>query len=255
MTYLLALLHISLWQGIIILIAALLIGIGKTGISAAVLLAIPLLATEFGAKESTGIMLVIFILGDLLAVKAYREYVNTKEILQLLPPSVAGIIIGAFLGNIIDARTFKIVIALIILVCVGAMLFLGRKSKDGKEASVPHSIWFVVFIGVLCGFTTMIGNAAGPIFAIYLLAMGFEKKYYLGTTAWFFFAINLIKLPIQVFAWHNISPETVGITLLALPVLYLGTVIGIRIVKIMNEKTFRYVIVIMTVAAAVRLLF
>src|SRR5665647_1279597 len=101
MTELLALLNITVWQDVIILIAALLIGIGKTGISASVLLAIPLLATEFGAKESTGIMLILFILGDLLAVKAYREYVNTKEILRLLPPSVAGIIIGAFLGNII----------------------------------------------------------------------------------------------------------------------------------------------------------
>lgn len=255
MADLLALLNITLQQGVIILIAALLIGIGKTGISAAVLLAIPLLATEFGAKESTGIILIIFILGDLLAVKAYREFVNTKEILQLLPSSVAGIIIGAFLGNVIDARTFKIVIASIILVCIIAMLFLGRQRKDGKEVNVPHSIWFVIFIGVLCGFTTMIGNAAGPIFAIYLLAMGFEKKYYLGTTAWFFFAINLIKLPIQIFAWHNISLGTLGIALLALPLLYLGTVIGIRIVKVMNEKTFRYAIVVMTAAAAIRLLF
>lgn len=108
------------------------------------------------------------------------------------------------------------------------MLFLGRQRKDGKEANVPHSIWFIIFIGVLCGFTTMIGNAAGPIFAIYLLSMRFEKKYYLGT---------------------------IVIALLALPVLYLGTVIGIRIVKVMNEKTFRYAIVIMTAAAAIRLLF
>lgn len=255
MIELLALLHITLWQGGIILIAAFLIGIGKTGISAATLLAIPLLATEFGAKESTGLILIMFILGDLLAVKAYREFVNWKEILQLLPSSIAGIIIGAFLGNVIDARTFKIIIASIILVCIGAMLFLGRKSKDGKEINVPHSLWFIIFIGVLCGFATMIGNAAGPIFAIYLLAMGFEKKYYLGTTAWFFFAINLIKLPIQIFAWNNISLRTLGTALLALPVLCIGAFIGIKIVKVMNEKTFRYVIVIMTAAAAIRLLF
>ena len=56
-----------------------------------------------------------------------------------------------------------------------------------------------------------------------------------------------------IFAWHNISIGTLGIALLALPVLYLGTVIGIRIVKVMNEKTLRYAIVIMTAAAAIRL--
>jgi len=87
------------------------------------------------------------------------------------------------------------------------------------------------------------------------LAMGFEKKYYLGTTAWFFFAINLIKLPIQIFAWNNITKQTIGIALIALPFLFLGTVIGIKIVKVLNEKAFRNVIVVMTVLAAVRLLF
>jgi len=252
MADLLAMLHITMWQGVIILAAALLIGIGKTGISAATLLAIPLLATEFGARESTGLILVIFLLGDVLAVKAYRVFVNKKEILQLLPSCVAGIIIGAFLGSIVDARTFKIIIASIILFCIIAMLILGRKGTDNK---IPHSVWFVILMGVLCGFASMIGNAAGPIFAIYLLAMGMEKKYYLGTTAWFFLAINLIKLPIQIFAWHNISTGTLCMALAALPVLYLGSVIGIRIVKVMDEKTFRYVIVVMTAAAAVRLLF
>ena len=252
MADLLAMLHISMWQGVIILIAALLIGIGKTGISAATLLAIPLLATEFGAKESTGLILIMFLLGDALAVKAYRVFVNKKEILQLLPSSVAGIIIGAFLGNIVDARTFKIIIATIILVCIIAMLILGKKGTDNK---IPHSVWFIILMGVLCGFATMIGNAAGPIFAIYLLAMGMEKKYYLGTTAWFFLAVNLIKLPIQIFAWHNISAVTLFTALAALPVLFIGSVIGIKIVKVMDEKTFRYVIVFMSVAAAVRLLF
>lgn len=252
MTELLALLHITMWQGVIILVAALLIGIGKTGISAAVLLAIPLLATEFGAKESTAIMLILFLLGDLLAVKAYREFVNTKEILRLLPSSVLGIIIGAILGNLIDEHTFKIIIAVIILLCIGTMFYLGRK---GSESDIPHSTWFIIIIGILCGFSSMIGNAAGPIFAIYLLAMGFEKKYYLGTTAWFFFAINLIKLPIQIFAWNNITKQTIGIALIALPVLFLGTVIGIKIVNVLNEKAFRNVIVVMTVLAAVRLLF
>jgi len=53
---------------------------------------------------------------------------------------------------------------------------------------------------VLSGFASMIGNAAGPIFAIYLLALGFTKNNFIGANSWFFFMINLIKLPLQIFS-------------------------------------------------------
>ena len=41
----------------------------------------------------------------------------------------------------------------------------------------------------------MIGNAAGPIFNVYLLAGGFKKNGFIGTALWFFLIINLSKVP------------------------------------------------------------
>lgn len=45
--------------------------------------------------------------------------------------------------------------------------------------------------GMASGFATMIGNAAGPIFSLYLLAKGAKKNNYMGTFAWFFLIVNL----------------------------------------------------------------
>lgn len=100
----------------------------------------------------------------------------------------------------------------------------------------------------------MIGNAAGSIFSIYLLAMGFKKNGFMGTTAWFFFIVNLSKVPLQVLFWHNISFKTLGLTIGMLPAIAAGALLGAIVIKKVNEKQFRILIIVMTAVAAVRLL-
>ena len=48
----------------------------------------------------------------------------------------------------------------------------------------------------------MIGNAAVPILTIYLLYMGYEKNKFIGTAAWFFLVVNLIKLPFHIIVFR-----------------------------------------------------
>ena len=126
--------------------------------------------------------------------------------------------------------------------------------KKGENLKVPKGAWFYAVMGVLSGFTTMIGNAAGAIFSVYLLAMGFNKNGFMGTTVWFFFIVNFSKLPLQIFFWHNISWQTLGITLGMLPAIAAGALLGAVVIKKVNEKQFRILIIVMTAAAAVRLL-
>lgn len=238
------------WQLVAIAAAAILVGMGKAGISAITLLAIPVLAQPFGSKASTGLILCLFLVGDVFAVNAYRRHVRWDEIRKMLPAALIGLLIGIFVGNMVNDRQFKYLIASIILLCLVFLLYQERK---GSQIRVPHSMWFVILIGVLSGFATMIGNAAGPIFAVYLLAIGLDKQNYLGTTAWFFLVINLIKLPLQIFAWHNITGYTALLALGALPAIYLGIRLGLWVIRSLNEKHFRYLILAMTALACIRL--
>jgi hypothetical protein len=64
--------------------------------------------------------------------------------------------------------------------------------------NVPHARWFAWTIGILAGAATMLANAAGPVFAIYLIAVGLPKMEFVGTSAWFFFIINLFKVPFSI---------------------------------------------------------
>ena len=57
----------------ILFLSALFVGISKTGIQGLSLLAVPMMAVTFGAKPSTGLILPILCLADLMAVWYYRR--------------------------------------------------------------------------------------------------------------------------------------------------------------------------------------
>ncbi|NLL01332.1 MAG: sulfite exporter TauE/SafE family protein [Clostridiales bacterium] len=250
MDNLLHLMDLNMTQGLTIIIVALIVGFSKTGIGGVTMLAIPILASVFGGKDSTGIMLPMLLVGDLFAVWYYRKSVEWKKVFQPLPWALVGIILGVVVGSYISDRTFLTLIGIIILICLGILVYSELK---GKNIKLPVEAWFYVLVGILSGFASMIGNAAGPIFGIYLLALGFKKNNFMGTNAWFFFIINLTKLPLQIFVWHNIGIRTMTMTIVVLPLIALGAILGYYILKKINEKIFRYIVIIMTAIAAIKL--
>lgn len=242
---------LSLWQWMSIIIAAFLIGFSKTGISGFTMPAIPLIAGVFGGKVSTGIILPIMIVGDIFALYYYKRYAEWNDIKKLLPWTLLGVIFGAIVGSYIDDRQFKIFLSISVLLCLFILIYIEWK---GETLKVPKTTWFYTLAGILCGFTSMIGNAAGPIFSVYLLAMGLKKNNYMGTAAWFFFMLNLSKMPMQIFIWHNISLKTISVTFVIIPAIALGALFGALVIKKLNEKLFRVIILTVTALAALKLL-
>ena len=63
-------------QMLIMALVGVFVGMAKTGIHGTGMVAVPLLAIVFGGRTSSGIMLPILILGDLMAVYHYHSYAN-----------------------------------------------------------------------------------------------------------------------------------------------------------------------------------
>lgn len=142
------------------------------------------------------------------------------------------------------------IMAVVIVLSVVIMIWLER----GHKEDVPDYYWFATLAGVAGGFTSMIGNLAGSVMAIYFLSMRLPKNAYIGTTAWFFMVINLFKVPFHVFSWHTINWNTFLIDLSVLPFIFIGAVLGIQIVKLLPERVYRWFIIAMTLIAAVVML-
>ena len=236
-------------QLLTMVIVSILIGMAKTGVHGAGMMSVPILASVFGGQVSSGVMLPLLILADVAGVWYYHRHASWKHLKILFPWAAIGVIGGTMIGSSINDYTFKMVMSVTILVSLVIMILLERYSK-----SIPEKKSFGYSMGVAAGFTSMVGNLANSVMAVYLLSVRLPKNIYIGTTAWFFLVINLFKLPFHVFVWNTIEQKILILDLMMLPFILVGAVTGIWIVKKFSDKHYRWFIILMTVVSAVFML-
>ena len=230
--------------------AAFIVGLSKAGIKGITILNVTLMALAFEAKASTGLVVPLLIVGDIIAVIYYHRHANWWYIVRFLPWVVTGILLGVYIGNDLDEGVFKIYMAVIILVSVAMMYWWDRR----KSTSVPTHWAFAGFVGTFAGITTMIGNLGGPFSNLYFLAMRVKKNEFIGTAAWLFLIINLIKLPFHIFVWETINTETLVFNLKLVPGILLGMLVGVRLIKIIKDDFYRKMILVLTALGAVMIM-
>jgi uncharacterized membrane protein YfcA len=241
----------SAYNLIIFALVAIFVGMSKTGVHGTGMVAVPLLASIFGGQLSSGIMLPMLCLADVMGVWYYHRHASWPHLKKLFPWAAVGTVLGTIVGGYIDDAGFRMIMAVVIVVSVVIMIWL----EEGHKDEIPDYYWFAALAGIAGGFTSMIGNLAGSVMAIYFLSMRLPKNAFIGTTAWFFMVINLFKVPFHIFSWHTISWNTFLLDLSALPFIFLGAILGIQVVKRLPEKFYRWFIIAMTlIAAAVMLL-
>ena len=209
------------------------------------------MALAFGAKESTGLVVPLLVVADIFAVIYYNRHAQWSYIIRFLPWMLLGILIGVLIGNDLDEKTFKIGMAIIILISVFMMYWWDRR----KSKAVPTHWAFAGTIGIIAGITTMIGNLAGAFSNIFFLAMRLPKNEFIGTAAWLFLIINIFKLPFHIWSWETITRETLLLNLKLFPGILIGFFIGIWLVKIIKEEFYRKMILILTALGAILILF
>jgi len=226
------------------------VGIAKTGISGMAILVVPLIAMVFPAKESVGALVPMLIVGDILAVVYYRQHAQWGQLGQLLPGVAAGMLAGGLFLTQLDNESMRLFLgAFVLLLLIVEGL---ARQLDLDEFKKMRSV--AILIGATAGFGTTVGNAAGPIMGIYLVMMGLDKKQLMGTGAWFFLIVNTSKLPI-FFYNDMIGVETLRFFVYMLPFVIVGTFLGRKLLAVLSQKIFNYLVLLFAGAAAVMLLF
>ncbi|MCB0637854.1 MAG: sulfite exporter TauE/SafE family protein, partial [Lewinella sp.] len=177
------------------LFCALLVGMAKSGVKGLGMLLVPILAVTFGGKPSTGMLLPLLLMADVFAVRYYRRDADWSYVLKLIPAAAVGVLIAVWVGQSMNETTFRYIMAVII---IGGLLLLILQERRPPEARFIQHPVVAGLAGLAGGFTTMIGNAGGPVMSVYLLATRLPKKEFIGTGAWFFLLINLFKLPFHI---------------------------------------------------------
>lgn len=275
----------------LIAVAAALYGLDKSLAPGAGILAVACLAGVMPAKDATGLTLIMAIVADWSAIWVYRNDVVVRTLLRLLPSVAVGVVVGAGFLFAADNRTMRLTIGVILAAFVGAyFMSLLRKTlarrrpanhghgdpeaPSGRTAPVTSGAlfhvpdrgvaggasWWTAMLsrlkhvgfGALAGFTTMVANAGGPVTSIYFMTEKLPVTKFLGTTAWFYLIINMVKLPFSV-GLGMITPTNFMSIVWVIPVVMLSVICGRWLAKRVSQSFFTVVVYVFAVVAVVQL--
>jgi len=242
------------WAWVALAVAAVTIGISKTALPGGSILAIALFAAVLPARTSTAATLLLLMVGDLFALFAYRRHAHWPTLLRLAPAVIAGLLVGfAFLALAGDGVVRR-AIGVILLLMIAVTLWRRWKQSRADAVAPPSSGMLLAgAYGTLGGFTTMVANAGGPVMSMYFLATRTPVQVFLGTSAWFFAIINVIKVPFLAGLGLFESPVLLMDAVLA-PLVVVGALLGLRVARRMNQRVFDRIVIALTIVGAVYLL-
>jgi uncharacterized membrane protein YfcA len=243
--------HLTEWQWGLAIFAALCVGLSKAGFSGLGLIAVVCFASIFGARDSTGIVLPMLIVADIGAVVVFKQHARWDYLRRTLPLAAVGVVVGALIMSRLDNAAFRPVIGVVILALTGIQLV--RLRWPDALGRVPHSRAAAWSLGALAGVTTMMANAAGPLVALYCVAVQLPKFEIVGTLAWFFFIINLFKVPFSV-GLGVIHGSSLALNAALVPAIIVGLLAGRWLIARLPQRAFETVLLVFAAAAAVRLL-
>lgn len=173
-----------------LLIAAILVGMSKGGLTSAAALAVPMLALWYDPLVAAAFLLPVYIISDVAAVWLYRRDFSLSNIKLLIPCGLVGVALATLLAPYIPVAALTLATGLIGLAyCL--RVWLSRRATEPLIAPLPVGI----FWGVLTGVTSFVSHSGGPPFQTYVLPQRLPKLVYAGTTTLVFATINLAKLP------------------------------------------------------------
>ncbi|WP_419668032.1 sulfite exporter TauE/SafE family protein [Streptomyces phaeochromogenes] len=248
--------HISLWEFAALAAAALLVGFSKTAVSGANTVSLAIFAAVLPARASTGVLLPILIVGDVLAVLTYRRHAHWPTLWKLFPAVAAGVIVGTVFLMWADDQVVRTSIGAILLLMAGVTIWRRRRAEAEEE---PESLATRTgrvkarSYGVLGGFTTMVANAGGPVMSMYLLSAGFRKLGFLGTSAFFFLIVNVSKVPFSV-GLGLIDGNSLLLDAALAAFVVPGAFIGKWAVNRINQRLFEQLVIAATVVGGAQLL-
>ncbi|GAA4064427.1 sulfite exporter TauE/SafE family protein [Agromyces indicus] len=240
-------------EWLVLAIAACAVGLSKSGIPAFGPIPTALFAAVLPARASTGAVLGLLLVGDLIAVRMYHAHADWGVLRQLVPSVVVGVLLGVVvLWYADDTAVRRIIGAILVLLVVLRLGLIGRQRRSGSEARPIARGWGHVF-GPLGGFTTMIANAAGPVMSLYFVASRLPVQAVLGTAAWFFLVVNAFKVPFSV-GLGLMTTESLLLNLVLVPALVVGALVGWRIARRISATWFERIVLVLTFASGVYLL-
>lgn len=216
--------------------AVLLTGFSKAGLGGAIgVLGVPILALVVDVPQAAAIMLPILLAMDAIGVVAFRRRFDAAVLRHAIPAAMVGIALGTLLFRVVDARWITALIGLEAIVF--ALLRFSEGSRAWTGPPQPLTVARARFWSAVAGFTSFVSHAGGPPMMQLLLPLRLDPVTFVGTTTWFFAAVNAAKL--LPYAWlGQFDATNLGTSLALLPAVPVGYFAGLRLLRWIKPAAF-----------------
>ena len=116
--------ELSALAWVVLAAGALVIGLSKAALPGAGTIAVVLFAAALPAKQSTGTILLLLIVGDALALLLYRRHADVRTLLRLIPTVIAGILVGTLFLAVSSDEWVRRTIGILLLVVIAFTLWI-----------------------------------------------------------------------------------------------------------------------------------
>ncbi|GAA3027714.1 sulfite exporter TauE/SafE family protein [Streptomyces glomeratus] len=237
-------------------VAAMLVGFSKTAVSGANTVSLAIFAAVLPARASTGVLLPVLIVGDVLAVLTYRRHAHWPTLWRLFPAVAVGVVLGTLFLMWADDGVVRTSIGATLLLMAAVTVWRRRAAgrPDDPDAVTTRAGRIKArSYGVLGGFTTMVANAGGPVMSMYLLSAGFRKMGFLGTSAFFFLIVNVSKVPFSA-GLGLIDGRSLLLDAALAVFVVPGAFVGKWALHRIDQRLFEQLVIAATVVGALQLL-
>ncbi|MBX3083914.1 MAG: sulfite exporter TauE/SafE family protein [Anaerolineae bacterium] len=234
---------------LVIAFCAYLTGLSKGGLGGSLgSLVTPLLALLMPTKLAVGLTLPMLLVGDVFAVIAHRGNWDWKLLRAILPATFVGVFVGWLAFEAIDPTLLKHILGIVALIYCAFALW---RRSGGKSLPKGANALQTNALGWGTGFASTLANAGGPIYTIHMLTLDLTPTVWVGTSALFYFALNIVKLPIYA---SSLSPQNMLIVAWTIPIIPMGVWAGAKLDKVIDMKTFETIILVFLAITGVLLL-
>lgn len=217
-------------------------------------LAMPLVAAFSDITTAISVLLPTYIVMDIILAWVYRKTVPYAMLWPMAAAGIVGVFIAAVVFRYIDTNYLAIFLGAMSFV-IGVKFYIVRaRQKSEAEATLDPSVrnWpRLIGLNGATGFTSFFLMGEAPI-QMFLLPFRLAPQVYVSLLIWYFFLINIVKVPIA-FGIGLVTIDSLWVSACLLPIMPLGMFIGKRINQRISKDPFYMVIHVLLVILGVYL--
>lgn len=205
------------------------------------LLIVPPLTLLLGPRDAVVAANSLGLIVNAITLQRMHEHVDWKLGTTLFLAAAAGMPFGLLVLVLVPRDGLQVIIALTVIVST-ALIWRGwRLRMPGRASDIG--------VGLVSGVLNTSTSMSGPPVVLYLQGRGFERGMFRATLTAYFLASGLLAVVFFV-AGRQFDREVAGLSLVAVPFLVGGFILGHTLFNRLDEERFRRIVIAVLLLSA-----